>query len=79
MSIRLTGDNDVVRYLGRIKKAALGLPQPEMNRLPEGGRFIPVMLVKDGTDVLTLPASIADIVLQQFDGVGAFWMPLNGQ
>ena len=72
-SIKLAGDNDVVRYLGRMGvQAALGLPEPEINKLPESGRFIPLMLVNDGTDVFNAVSSIADIVLQQFDGVGAF-------
>ena len=38
-------------------QAALGLPEPEMNRLPEGGRFIPLMLVNDGTDVFNAVSS----------------------
>jgi hypothetical protein len=73
MPIDIGGDENVIRYLARMDlHRSLGLPAPDMNRRPEGGRFIPLFLVQDGNDVFSAVSSIADLVLQQFEGVGDF-------
>lgn len=72
-SVSMSGDDNVIRYLARMDvQRSLGLPSPDMNRNPAGGRFIPLLLVRDGNDVFKAVSSIADMVLQQFEGVGEF-------
>lgn len=71
--ISLEGDHNIINYLARMDfHRALGLEEPLMQRHPEGGRFIPLILVEDGNDVFEAVNRIADIVLQQFDGVADF-------
>ena len=72
-AISMTGDDNVIRYLARMDvHRSLGLSAPTMTRRPEGGRFIPLILVRDGNDVFEAVNSIADMVMQQFEGVGEF-------
>jgi hypothetical protein len=71
--ITLEGDQSIINYLARMDlHRALGLDEPNMQRNPEGGRFIPLILVEDGNDVFDAVNRVADIVLQQFDGVTKF-------
>lgn len=71
--ISLEGDQNIVNYLARMDvHRALGVEEPRMQRHPEGGRFIPLILVEDGNAVFDAVNRIADMVLQQFDGVAEF-------
>ena len=46
--IELRGDGPIIGYLARMNfHRVLGLKEPDHNRRPEGGRFIPIRLVRD--------------------------------
>ena len=49
-----------------------GLDEPRHFRRSEAGRFIPILLVKNDTDVFEAVNAIADLVLQQFDNAREF-------
>jgi hypothetical protein len=72
-TIGIDGDDNVIGYLARMDfHRSLGIDEPDMSRRPEGGRFIPILLVEDGNDVFDAVNAIADIVIQQFEGVSDF-------
>lgn len=71
--IEVEGESPALSYLARMNfQRVLGLEEPKHFRRPEAGRFIPILLVKDGTDVFKAVNEIADLVLQQFDNAREF-------
>jgi hypothetical protein len=72
-TVRVEGDENVISYMARMNfHRSLGLDEPDIGRNPEGGRFIPIILVQDGNDVFDAVNAIANIVIQQFENVGEF-------
>lgn len=72
-AISLNGDESVISYLARMNfHQAIGIDEPVISRMPESGRFIPILLVNDGSDVFDAVNAIANIVIQQFEGVSEF-------
>jgi hypothetical protein len=71
--IQLLGDPSLQGYLARMNiHRVLGLKEPDQNRFPSAGRFVPIFLIEDGADVFEAVNKIADIVLQQFDNAREF-------
>ena len=71
--IEIEGDSSILGYLARMNfHRVLGLTEPDHGRLPDAGRFIPIMLIRDDDDVFKTVNAISDIVLQQFDNAREF-------
>ena len=71
--IELRGDGPIIGYLARMNfHRVLGLKEPDHNRRPEGGRFIPIRLVRDADGAFESVNAIADTVLQQLEGAPDF-------
>ena len=71
--IELRGDGPIIGYLARMNfHRVLGLKEPDHNRRPEGGKFIPIRLVRDADGAFESVNAIADTVLQQLEGAPDF-------